>query len=89
MNHDILVDLFFTITAAAVILITVLIAVVLIYAISIIYSLRRIIRSAEFAAEMIKEDLSELRQNLKTHGLSLRALLGFLKSLGRRRIKRK
>jgi biopolymer transport protein ExbB/TolQ len=86
MNHDTLVEIFFTITAAAIIIITLLIAIVVIYAISIIRTFRRIIRTAEFAAEMLKEDMSELRQSIKTKGLSLSALLSFFRHIGKRRI---
>jgi hypothetical protein len=89
MNHDTLVEIFFTITAAAVIIITIVAAIVAIYVISIVRTIRRIVLSAEFAAEMIKEGVAEVRHNIQTRGFTLGSLLGIFKHLGRRTIKRK
>ena len=84
MDHNTLVDIFFVITAAAVIIVTILLAIGIIYIITIVRTIRRIIRTAEFAAEMVKEDVAELRQSIKSRGLTLGALAGFFKGLGRR-----
>ena len=86
MDHNNLVDAFFTLTAIAVVIITVLLAVIIIYVISIFRTVRRIVRTAEFAADMVKEDLTELRSNIKQRGLSLSALAGFFKNVTHRRI---
>lgn len=86
MSHDTLFQVFFTLTAAAIIVITILLAVVVIYAISIVRTIRRVVRTAEFAAELLKEDVMELRHSLKTRGFTLAALLSFFRHLGRRRI---
>jgi hypothetical protein len=84
MDHTTLVDIFFTITAAAVIVITILLAIAVIYIITIASAIRRIVRTAEFAAEMVKEDIAELRQSIKTRGLTLGVISGFFKGLGRK-----
>ena len=63
----------------------VLLAIAVIYIISIASAIRRIVRTAEFAAEMIKQDMAELRQSIKTRGLTLGVLAGFLRGLKRRR----
>jgi hypothetical protein len=86
MDHNTLIDFYFTITAAAVIVLAVLVAVVLIYLISIIRTIRRIVRTAEFATEVLKEDVAELRASIKARGLSLGALFDFFKHLARVRI---
>ncbi len=84
MDHNTLVEIFFTITAAAVIVVTILLAIVAIYIITIASAIRRIVRTVGFAAEMVKEDMAELRQSIKTRGVTLGALAGFLKGFGRR-----
>lgn len=89
MNNDILLKVFFTITAAAVVVMTVLVAVVVIYIISIVRSLRRAVRTAEIAAEIVTEDVKALREDLKTRGFSLGVLASFLRNLNRRRVSHK
>jgi hypothetical protein len=86
MNHDTLVEIFFTITGVAVIIIAVLLTVIGVYLISIFRTVRRIVETAEFATEVVKEDLAELRQNIKQRGFSLSAFLKFFKDMGRKRI---
>lgn len=81
-----LVEIFFVITAAAVIIITMLLAIVIIYAITIIRTIRRAVRTAEFAAELLKEDAALLRQSIKRRGFSLAILLDFLRHIGRRAV---
>lgn len=86
MDHNTLVDVFFTLTGTAVIIITVLLAILVIYIISVFRTVRRIVRTAEFASNVIKEDLGELRDNLKQKGFSIFAFMDFFKTLFSRRI---
>jgi hypothetical protein len=86
MNNITLVDIFFTITGAAIVLLTILLAVGIIYLVSIFRSVRRVVRTAEFATDMVKEDLVELRDNIKSQGFNLRDLLGFFHGVSRKRI---
>lgn len=86
MDHNTLVDIFFTLTGIAVIIITVLLAVLVIYIISVFRTVRRIVRTAEFATNVIKEDLGELRDNLKQKGFNIFAFIDFFKNIATRRI---
>ncbi len=83
MLHDTLVRIFFTITAAAVIVITVLLAIGTIYLITIFRAVKRIVRTAEFASEVIRDDVMELRNNIKQKGFSMGAFAGFLGKLAK------
>jgi hypothetical protein len=86
MSDITLVDIFFTITAAAIILTTILVGVVMIYIISIFMTIRRVIRTAEFASEVIRDDLMELRQNIKEKGVTMSGLFNFFAGLSRKKI---
>jgi hypothetical protein len=86
MDHNNLVDAFFTLTAIAVVIITILLAILTIYIISVFRTVRRIVRTAEFATNMVKEDLGELRDNLKQKGFNIFAFLDFFKNIASRRI---
>ncbi len=83
MDHNTLIDVFFTLTAAAVIVITIFLAVLAIYAISIVRTIRRLVRTAEFTAELLKDGVSDLRDNIKRRGFTTGVLAGFLRSLRR------
>jgi hypothetical protein len=86
MDHNNLVDAFFTLTAIAVIIITILLAILTIYIISVFRTVRRIVRTAEFATNMVKEDLGELRDNLKQKGFNIFAFIDFFKNIAKRRV---
>ena len=86
MDHNNLVDAFFTLTAIAVTIITILLAIIAVYIISVFRTVRRIVRTAEFASNVIKEDLGDLRDNIKQKGFSVLAFIDFFKTLARRRI---
>jgi 5-bromo-4-chloroindolyl phosphate hydrolysis protein len=86
MDHNSLVDIFFTLTGVAVIIITILIAIIAIYVISVFRTVRRIVRTAEFAANVVKEDFGELRTNLKEQGLNFFAFANFFKNIAKKRI---
>ena len=86
MDHNTLVDLFFTLTAVAVIIITILLAILTIYIISVFRTVRRIVKTAEFASNVIKEDLGELRTNLKEKGFNIFAFIDFFKNIASKRI---
>lgn len=86
MDHFTLVEIFFTITGVAVIILTIILVIIGAYLISVFRTVRRIVRTAEFAADMVKEDLGELRANLKQKGFSFFAFVDFFKNLAKRRI---
>jgi hypothetical protein len=84
-----LVDIFFIITGIAVVLITILLAIGLIYVIVFVRTIKNVAQTAQRATEFVSEDLADLRNNIRSQGFSLSALAGFAKSLGRKKINRK
>ncbi len=89
MNELSLVDLFFIITGAAVVIITVLLAIGLIYVIVFVRTIKNVARTAQRATELVSEDISDLRDNIKSQGFSVGAVTSFAKSLGRKKIFKK
>jgi hypothetical protein len=89
MNDITLVDLFFIITGAAVVIITIMIAIGLLYIISFIRTVRRVAKTAQRASEIVSEDISDLRDNIRDKGLSLGALAKFAKNVGKKSVSKK
>lgn len=89
MNDISLVDIFFIITGAAVIIITIMIGIGLIYIISFIRTIKRVAQTAQRATEIVSEDISNLRDNIKENGVSLSTLTGFAKGLAKKKVTRK
>ncbi len=89
MDHDTLVELFFTLTGVAVIIITILLAILFVYIISIMRTVRRVAKTVEFATSELKQDLDELRRALKEKGFSLYAFYDFFKNIAGRRVSSK
>ena len=84
-----LVDLFFIITGVAVVIITVLLVIGLIYIIVFVRTIKNVARTAQRATELVSEDLSDLRTNIKEKGVSINAFTNFAKSMARKKIFRK
>ncbi len=82
-----LVDIFFIITGTAVIIITVMLAIGLLYLIVFVRTIKNVARTAQRATELVSEDLSDLRSNLKARGFSIGALASFAKGLASRKVK--
>lgn len=89
MNDISLVDIFFIITGSAVVIITVMVAIGLLYVISFIRTIKTVAKTAQRATELVSEDIAELRNNIKQRGFSLSSLATFAKALGKRKITRK
>ena len=89
MNDISLVDIFFIITGSAVVIITVMVAIGLLYVISFIRTIKTVAKTAQRATELVSEDIAELRNNIKQRGFSLGSLATFAKALGKRKITRK
>lgn len=89
MNELSLVDIFFIITGSAVIIITVMIAIGLLYVISFVRTVRRVARTAQRATELVSEDISDLRDNIRDQGFSLGALAKFAKNVGKKSVTKK
>lgn len=89
MNEISLVDIFFIITGSAVVIITIMLAIGLLYVISFIRTIRRVAHTAQRATELVSEDIADLRDNIRERGFSLSSLANFAKALGKRKITRK
>jgi hypothetical protein len=84
-----LVDIFFLITGSAVIIISILLAIGLIYVIMFVRTVKKVARTAQVASEGISEDIVALRKNIKDKGLGLSSLASFAAGLAKRKITRK
>lgn len=87
MNTLLYADVFFFITAIAVIFVTAFLVAVLIYVLFILSDIKHISRKAQEESELIAEDLSELRQKVKKEGAQLKHFVSFFHHLGKRRKK--
>lgn len=74
-------DIFFFITSVAVVLLTVLLAVLVIYIIKISNDIKYISGKAKNEADFIAQDLSELRQNIKDKGAKMKFFYNFFSNL--------
>ena len=79
-------ELFFIITGTAVIIITVLLAIGIIYLIIFIRALKSVAKTAQRATEIVSEDLGDLRDSIKEKGVSVGAFTKFARGISRRRI---
>jgi hypothetical protein len=79
-------ELFFVITGTAVIIITVMVVIGLIYVIMFVRTIKTVARTAQRATEIVSEDLGELRDSIKDKGVSMGAFTKFAKNIGRKRI---
>lgn len=84
MDNITLTELFFVITGIAVIIITVLLTIALIYIISFVRTARAVIRTAKRTADFVSEDIGELRKNIKEKGVNAGSLIQFAKNLGKK-----
>ena len=74
-------DVFFVITTAAVIVMTVVLAVALIYIIKILRDVKYISKKAKTEADIISGELSDLRQNVREHGAKLKHFASFFSNI--------
>ncbi len=89
MNNLSLVDVFFIITGAAVVIITVMLAIGLIYVISFVRTVKKIAHTAHRTSEVVSEDLMDFSRSVREKGFSVGTLMDFVKAIGRKRIIRK
>lgn len=89
MNELSLVDIFFIITGSAVIIITVLLAIGLLYIIVFVRTIKQVAKTAQRATEVVSEDISNLRDNIRERGFSLGAIASFAKGLSKKKTTRK
>jgi diacylglycerol kinase len=77
-------DIFFVVTTAAVAVLAILLAVAMVYIIKISRDIKYISQKARGGADLISQDLSELRQNVKDGGAKLKFFASFFNNLGKK-----
>ncbi len=78
-------DIFFFITTIAVGILTILIAILIIYIIKISKDVKYISHKAKNEADLISQDLSELRDNIKEKGSHLKHFISFFNNLSKKK----
>jgi hypothetical protein len=86
MNDLSLVNIFFILTGIAVIIITVMLAIGLIYVIMFLRTVKKVALTAQRATDLISEDISDLRENIREKGPSLGAIANFAKNISKKRV---
>lgn len=81
-------DIFFFITSIAVVILTILLAVILAYAIIVFRNLKKVSEQVKRQAQNLETDIDTLRQCVKSQGLGLK-LLFKLKDLFKSKIKKR
>jgi 5-bromo-4-chloroindolyl phosphate hydrolysis protein len=89
MNELSLTDIFFIITGSAVVIITIMLAIGLLYVISFIRTIRRVGKTAQRATEIVSEDISDLRDNIRENGVNLGAFAKFANNIRKGKSKSK
>lgn len=89
MDDFLKMDVFFAVTTAAVLALSVLIGFVLVRVMHILKSLERILDIAEKETERVRDDLEGLRAKARREGLKFRHIVGFLSDLEKPRDKSK
>ena len=77
-------DIFFFVTTVAVVLITIISAVVLVYVAVILKDIKYIVRKAKTESDLIGEDLHKLRENVKDEGAKIKHFAKFFSSIYKR-----
>ncbi len=81
-------EIFFFITSIAVVILTILLGILITYLIRILRNVDDISEKAKDEAGLIKEDIAELRQNVKTEGAKVKHFVNFFNNLkGRKKQK--
>jgi predicted Holliday junction resolvase-like endonuclease len=81
MNEFLKQDIFFFVTTIAVVILTLLLTVLIIYIIKISKDIKYISNRAKSEADLISQDLSDLRENVKQKGANLKYFLSFFNNL--------
>jgi hypothetical protein len=78
-------DVFFFVTTIAVVLLALLLAILIIYIIKISRDVKYISQKAKSEADLISQDLSELRENVRDKGAKLKYFASFFNNLGKKK----
>jgi len=81
-------EVFFFITSIAVVIVTILLGILAMYIIRILRNVDDISKKAKDEAGLIKEDIAELRDNIKTEGAKVKHFVNFFNNLKGRKNKK-
>lgn len=81
-------DIFFAITAVAVVVLSVLVGVAVVYIIRILQNVREISDTAKREAHLLAADIDDLRTGVKTKGSRLKSFFNFAAKMKSRRSKK-
>lgn len=85
MNDFLKQDIFFFVTTIAVIILTLLLVVLMLYVIKISQDIKYITHRAKSEADLITQDLSDLRQNVKDKGAKMKYFFSFFNNLRKKK----
>jgi uncharacterized protein YoxC len=80
MNEFMKQDIFFFVTTIAVAVLSILLAILIIYIIKISSDVKHILKTARNEADLISQDLSDLRRNMN-NGFKIKHLFNFFNNL--------
>ncbi|HEX9502908.1 MAG TPA: hypothetical protein VF974_01115 [Patescibacteria group bacterium] len=83
MNDFTQMHVFFFIASIAAIIVAVLLAVMISYFIKILRDINYISGKAKKEADLISEDLSELHEKVRAHGMKFRYIISFIRNIYR------
>lgn len=76
-------EVFFFITSIAVVILTILLGMAVVYIIRILRNVDDISKKAKDEADLIKEDVADLRQNIRDEGIKVKSFVSFFNKLKR------
>ena len=82
-------EIFFFISSIATVILTILIGMMAVYLIRILRNVDNISEKAKDEADLIKEDVADLRQNIRDEGIKVKSFISFFKKIKGRKIKNK
>jgi uncharacterized protein YoxC len=85
MNEFYKMDVFFFVATVAVVILALLLAVLIIYIIKISRDIKYISQKAKSEADLIAQDLSDLRENVKERGMKMKYLWSFFNNLRKKK----
>jgi hypothetical protein len=84
MNEFAKMDVFFFVTTVAVIVLTLVSTIAIVYSIKILKDVKHITAKAKDESEALAADLQDLRTNVRQGGWKLKHMIGFLSSIYKR-----
>jgi uncharacterized protein YoxC len=86
MDSFIKADIFFFITTIAVVLVSIIFSVALIYIIGILRNVKYISEKAREEADLLSADIDDLREHVRDRGATMASTFDFLKNVVKRRM---